>query len=352
MDIIDVSIVIPTYNRLFFLKEAIASFSDKLNCSYEVIIADDGSSDGTPEFLKTLHGPFKVVLADHSGPAATRNKALNYVTGRYIIFLDDDDLLSPACVDAQMAYLDSHPDVTMCYTDWGYVARTTSGRERRWLFIMEEIKDAIDALIIDWWCPAFANMFRKDGLTGLTWDNSSTYLADFSFVSDVALTGAKFGYVNAEHTSVGWYRAILNKDMRLSQAPNLIRTRAELQVLEKIRQNLYRNNVLTEERKHLLATRYFQIARRVYPDDRILFRKIIQQVLELNPAFQAEGPHYRWLIRNLGYEQAEWLRRTRLALVAKLRKLNRTKRSKMPLDGDSVRIVKSTGKTVLPKVEG
>ncbi|HLY24843.1 MAG TPA: glycosyltransferase family 2 protein [Aggregatilineales bacterium] len=352
------SIVIPTYNRVSLLKEAINSFADKLRCSYEVIIVDDGSTDGTAEFLQTLHAPFQVVIADHCGPAAARNTALSHVTGCYINFLDDDDLLDPDCMAAQIAYLDSHPDITMCYSDWGYVARTASGHDRRWLYRMEDIQDAIDAMIIDWWCPPFAYLFRTEHLRGLAWDTSLTTLTDFGFVSDVALTGAKFGHVRTGSDSVGWYRAILDNAVRVSKRSNFTRTQAELQVLGKIKRTLETKSVLTESRKQLLAARYFGVARRIFPEDRALFRDLIKQVLDLDPAFMPEGPRYQRLIQLFGFERAEWLRRARLSVLAKRRSLLMSLKglavrrpSALP-DNDALRttIVHSHGPTVLPRI--
>jgi glycosyltransferase involved in cell wall biosynthesis len=74
----DVSVVIPTFNRLEYLKAAVAScFAGNEGLEVEVVIVDDGSTDGTPEWLETLAGPGIVVVAGrHRGAAAARNTGL------------------------------------------------------------------------------------------------------------------------------------------------------------------------------------------------------------------------------------------------------------------------------------
>lgn len=64
MSVPDLSIIIPTYNRLSLLKEALASFVGLLDCSYEAVIVDDGSTDGTAEYLRTLGEPFRTLFQD------------------------------------------------------------------------------------------------------------------------------------------------------------------------------------------------------------------------------------------------------------------------------------------------
>ncbi|MCX7874309.1 MAG: glycosyltransferase, partial [Caldimicrobium sp.] len=92
------SILIPTYNRLNFLKEALNSvFKQSFTGPYEVIVVDDGSQDGTWEFLENLaktKDNLKILRhPENRGVASARNSALSLVKGEYILFLDSDDLL-------------------------------------------------------------------------------------------------------------------------------------------------------------------------------------------------------------------------------------------------------------------
>ncbi len=89
------SIVTPTFNRLDFLREALGSIWAQRFKDYEVIIVDDGSTDGTADFLASLGSRVRVLRQANAGPGAARNLALRHATGEYIAFLDSDDLWLP-----------------------------------------------------------------------------------------------------------------------------------------------------------------------------------------------------------------------------------------------------------------
>ena len=94
-----VSICIPTYNRKHYLKQALQSVFAQTYKDYEVIIVDDGSSDGTEHMLKLERFPVRYHWQQNSGDAAARNKLIELATGQYISFLDSDDLLMPDALD-------------------------------------------------------------------------------------------------------------------------------------------------------------------------------------------------------------------------------------------------------------
>ena len=86
------SVIIPTHNRLFLLKQTISSLLRQSISDYEIIIVDDGSTDGTAEYLKTLNDKDKIItlFQKNKGPASARNKGLKLARGKYIAFTDDD----------------------------------------------------------------------------------------------------------------------------------------------------------------------------------------------------------------------------------------------------------------------
>lgn len=97
-----VSIVIPTYNRLGRLKRVIARLEaqDYPRSSFEVIIASDGCTDGTSEYLETVVTPLRLVPAvgPNRGPAGARNRGLAEATGRVVLFIDDDVMPEPSLI--------------------------------------------------------------------------------------------------------------------------------------------------------------------------------------------------------------------------------------------------------------
>jgi glycosyltransferase involved in cell wall biosynthesis len=102
-----VSIIVPTYNRAALLAEALASVRAQTFGDWECIVVDDGSTDGTAALLATLdERRFRIVRSEHSGnPAHARNAGLADARGRYLAFLDDDDLWKPGKLAAQVPLL-------------------------------------------------------------------------------------------------------------------------------------------------------------------------------------------------------------------------------------------------------
>jgi len=89
------SIIIPTYNRLPFLKQALKSVWQQQNSAFEVIVVDDGSKDGTSEYLSTLGNQVIAITQHRRGPGAARNAGLERSRGDYVAFLDSDDVWFP-----------------------------------------------------------------------------------------------------------------------------------------------------------------------------------------------------------------------------------------------------------------
>jgi glycosyltransferase involved in cell wall biosynthesis len=113
-----VSVVIPTYNRAAFLAEAIQSALAQTFTDLELIVVDDGSTDHTAAMVRSINDPrVHLVSVRHSGlPARGRNAGVERARGRYIAFLDSDDLWDSSKLDDQLAALAERPDCRWCHT--------------------------------------------------------------------------------------------------------------------------------------------------------------------------------------------------------------------------------------------
>ena len=92
------SIIIPVYNCEKTIRKCLDSiFIQKNDLKYEIIIVDDGSSDGTVEVVESViagRGNVKFIHQENAGAGAARNKALRYASGDYLLFIDGDDYIS------------------------------------------------------------------------------------------------------------------------------------------------------------------------------------------------------------------------------------------------------------------
>ncbi len=110
-----VSVIIPTFNRLEFLKKAVESVEKQSCRDFELIIVDDGSVDGTEEYLESC--PVKYIRLEHSGfPDRVRNAGAKAASGQYLAFLDSDDLWKPEKLARQIDYLSAYPKIEICHT--------------------------------------------------------------------------------------------------------------------------------------------------------------------------------------------------------------------------------------------
>jgi glycosyltransferase involved in cell wall biosynthesis len=113
----DVSVVLATRNQARWLRETLASVRAQTFRDWELLVADDGSTDGTADVV-AAQGDERIVWlpGPHADRAAARNRALAAAKGRYVAFLDGDDCWHPDKLARQIAALDAAPDAALCYT--------------------------------------------------------------------------------------------------------------------------------------------------------------------------------------------------------------------------------------------
>jgi glycosyltransferase involved in cell wall biosynthesis len=113
-----VSVVVPCYNAERYLAAALDGALAQEGVALEVLVADDGSSDGTAAVLARYAGRVQVLHQEHRGPSATRNACLRAARGEYVALLDADDRFRPGKLSRQAALLDARSDVGLVYTGW------------------------------------------------------------------------------------------------------------------------------------------------------------------------------------------------------------------------------------------
>jgi len=103
-----VTVIIPTYNRGWVVQEAIDSVLDQDFRDYELIVVDDGSNDNTREILGAYGKAITVLQQSNRGVSAARNRGIAEATGRFIAFLDSDDLWLPRKLTTQVKFFEEN----------------------------------------------------------------------------------------------------------------------------------------------------------------------------------------------------------------------------------------------------
>lgn len=112
-----VTVVIPTYNREQFIRECVDSVLNQTFRDFELIVVDDGSTDGTVQVLGPVLGEIHFVKQWQQGPSAARNHGILLSAGEWLCFLDSDDLWLPGKLESQHEYIQQNPETRVCYTE-------------------------------------------------------------------------------------------------------------------------------------------------------------------------------------------------------------------------------------------
>jgi glycosyltransferase involved in cell wall biosynthesis len=109
-----VSIVMPAFNRANFVAEALRSLQNEPGIEAEIIVVDDGSSDGCDTIVAGIAEAdprVRLIRQDHGGVSAARNTGLRAATGEFLTFLDSDDISAPGRILRQVRKLAARPDI-------------------------------------------------------------------------------------------------------------------------------------------------------------------------------------------------------------------------------------------------
>jgi glycosyltransferase involved in cell wall biosynthesis len=110
------SVVIPTFNRAALVTEAVRSALDQTIDDHEVVVVDDGSTDGTWEALRPYADRIRYFYQENAGVAAARNRGVAESRGEYLAFLDSDDLFEPRMLEEARRTFECFPDAGAVFT--------------------------------------------------------------------------------------------------------------------------------------------------------------------------------------------------------------------------------------------
>lgn len=230
----EISVVIPTFRRPRFLSQAIQSVLSQTYPSLEVIVVEDGVAGDASPVVRSFDDPrLRYVWQHHAGRSAARNRGMQVAQGRYIAFLDDDDLYLPSKLASQVAFLEVHPELELV----GSGARIVNeegevlGRWRPWLDVPD-----LTLLRCLYSCPLAPSMvlLRRRALARLAvWFDPEMHLAeDTDFFVRLLQAGCHMAWLpellsayrvhagGSQGDGPGYSRATLRILDKLYEAPN------------------------------------------------------------------------------------------------------------------------------------
>ncbi len=209
------SIVIPTYNRANAIATALDSCFRQTFGHFEIVLVDDGSTDGTLEIVGRIQDDrLRVIERENGGAAAARNTGVAEARGEYIAFLDSDDRFLQNKLEVFHRHIQTSP-VDVLYSQM-YVDR---GVGRYWIKPPTGIRrdeNMFDYLLVraGWICPS-ATVVKREYARRVHFDETLTYGDDMQYVVDLWKAGARFQMLESPLTI---YADPHDSD-RLSQCP-------------------------------------------------------------------------------------------------------------------------------------
>jgi glycosyltransferase involved in cell wall biosynthesis len=147
-----VSVVIPTYNNEGTIAAAVESaLAQEFEGGFEVIVVNDGSTDGTAEVLRGFGDRVKVVAQPNRGCAAARNAAVRNSTGEYLAFLDADDEWLPEKLLKTVSTLEGDSNCGLAYSDAALVDSRGVPRNHSYIAAGYSREPSLDDLLREWW---------------------------------------------------------------------------------------------------------------------------------------------------------------------------------------------------------
>lgn len=200
------SILIPCYNNGSYLIQLIDGFRHQTSSDWEMLIVDDGSSDDTPQVIRDNIKDLPNVQymsrkREPKGSVTCRNIGLELSKGKYICHLDADDLVTPTFVEDRVAFMESHPDLDYAsfpaksFYDEANLTPELKEEDEIWGVDNKGFEDMLAAFLqvvypFSTWC----NIYKKESIKDIVWDESFKIYTDFSFIIPCILAGLKHSY--------------------------------------------------------------------------------------------------------------------------------------------------------------
>lgn len=300
-----ISVIIPCYNGAWCIESLAENLKQSVPPDVEIVFVDDGSNDGSFDMFRSLMPDARCFQQENRGLGATRNRAVEEASGRYLQLLDADDTIMPGKLQAQSHTMETQ-GLDVIYSNWRMVVNRKNTFAYEPFVHAEAPCEIVEALLGGWWFPPNAAMVRKSAYSAVNGCDASlgNTCEDFDLWVRLAISGARFGYLHGDYSN--YYRYEDRKSMSRVNRREFLE--GESHIINKALKQLTDTNEDTLDRKRAAARRLHHVARNAYGMDRQWYRELFRKVKILDPSFSPPGsPAYRAIWRFLGAEPAEEL---------------------------------------------
>ena len=277
-----VSVLIPCYNAEPFLGETLESALAQSHPNLEIILVDDGSTDGSIAIARRYEPRIRVIGVQQAGASAARNLATRQSSGEWIQYLDADDLLTPDAIALRLEVALARGAGVVC-SDWSRIGVNPSGA---WEVQANESGSFTRlgpepdlAILKGFWAPPAAILYSRGVVEAIGgWHPRLPVIQDARFMMDAALSGAGFAHLAVTTAKYRQHSShSLSSRSRLGFWTDVLANTLELE------EAITRLGRMDAEHKDAFAKAYSLAARLTFPVDRRLYRTNYDQLRRFSP---------------------------------------------------------------------
>lgn len=180
-----ISVIIPYYKGEDYIHETLKSIYNQTYKNFEVIIVNDGSDRSVLDSIENDQAfeNLKIIHQENQGQSSARNNGVKFATGKYILFLDCDDLIDKTFLEKTHSILSKNQDLRICYTKGKFFEKT----DKEWVLQPFNIFD----FLIENCIPITALIYKEDFEKAKGFDTSLNYYEDWDFWITLVEMGTK-----------------------------------------------------------------------------------------------------------------------------------------------------------------
>jgi glycosyltransferase involved in cell wall biosynthesis len=303
-----VSILIPCFNAEHLVAQAIESALAQTWPHKEVIVIDDGSTDGSLDVIRRFDGRIRFETGPNRGGNAARNRLLELSKGEWLQYLDADDYLRPGKIEKQIEFLRKHPDFDVIYSP------TASE-------ILVDGKPALEEhqipkprepwiLLAHWELPQTGgSLWKKSALEDVSgWRVGQPCCQEHELYFRLLAAGARLAHCDC---CLAVYRR-WDHGVRISNSLPREVYRQQLLIMDRIETHLRKSDALSVTRHAAINDTRHAVARAIWREDRAWAREIAARIRNSDPTYspkvQPASPlMYSIVYQLLGFEAAQML---------------------------------------------
>jgi len=302
-----VSVLIPCYNAERWIAQAIESALGQTWPNKEIVVVDDGSTDGSLDVIRRFHQRIRYESGPNRGGGAARNRLIELSRGDWLQYLDADDYLLPHKIARQMEFLGSNRDTDIVF---GPVTMEHLWEGRASTCELLRIPEPHDpwTLLASWGLPQTgAPLWRRQALVDVGgWKHDQPCCQEHELYLRLLMNAKRFAYCASDGAV---YRQWSNDTVCKKDIGEVHRQR--LQIEQRLEDYLRDTKQLTIERLRAINQARFEIARMAWQYDPRFGEEIMNRVLRTDPRFLPTGAaapaHYQVIYRSFGFQIAEYL---------------------------------------------